>query len=162
MKKVIPLVTVLLVLGFGVLGQAQGHLLLRIDHEETALEVGYTGPGGSYESDFYVALFSKRLEKFATEHWWLDEKQRVSDLRNLRDSLKQYLAAPNKGLSCIYPSDFYDPGQEFQVLGLGNTILIRGIDHEDSGDVFVEIKLSLNEAQRVVAALTTALNSVND
>ena len=161
MKKVIPLVTVLLVLGFGVLGQTQGHLLLRIDHEETALEIGYGKQAASSESHLCVALFSKQLEKFVIERWFFDEKWDVNDLRNLRDSLKQYLAALNKGLSCIWPSDSYDPRYS-QVLGLGNAILIRGIEHEDSGDFFVEIKLSLNEAQRVVAALTTALNSVSD
>ncbi len=184
MKKVIPLVTVLFVLGFGLLGQAQfpsspwpaeGRLFLRIDHGGAALEIGYSGtfggtPSGAAElakPAFCIALFSKQSGKFTTKYWWLEDKDNVRDFRYLRDSLERYLAASDKGFSLIYPSEhFYIPDQVFQVLGLGNTVLIRGVGHEGSGDserrFFVEVKLSLNEAQKVVDALTVALSDMHD
>lgn len=169
MKKVITLVIVVLVLGFTLLGQAQGHLFLRIEHGDVALEIGGTEAGSSTsdEPEVHIALFSSYLGKYIDNKWWLVanmefESHDLADFRNLRDSLSRYLAAPNKGLACIYPPDEYDPDLGLQILGLGNAILIRGTKDEDKASFFVEIKLSLNEAQKVVEALTTALNSMND
>ena len=174
MKKVIPLVTVtvLTVLAFALLGQAQGHLFLRIEHGDVALEIGGTEAGSnSNEPEVHIVLFSNHLGKSIDNTWWLVpnmefESRVLGDFRNLRDSLSRYLAASNKGFACIYPSDEYDPGLGFQILGLGNAVLIRNSEWEGSGDCerefFIEMKLSLNEAQKVVEALTTALDSVND
>lgn len=157
MKKTIPLVAVLLVLSFSLWGRAQGNLLLRIDHAEAALEIGSTE---STQAAFCIALFSKQSGKFTYEYWQLDNELKVWDLRNLKNSLRQYLAVSNKGFSCIYPSDYYYPDEGLQVLGLRDTILVRDVCHADS-DSFVSIKLSLDEAQEMLDAITMALSDVN-
>ena len=78
-EKSYPITNGAFVLGLSLLGQAQGRLLLRIDHEETALEIGYTKPGNCSKDDFCIALFSKQLGKFATKRWCHDEVKSVTN-----------------------------------------------------------------------------------
>ena len=158
MKKIM-LVAVLCVLGFALLGQAQGKLFLRIDHGDVALEIGGTEEAGGISGDpnVRIALFSNQFGEFTNNVWvlvggkWGD----LVDFRDLKDSLSRYLATSNKALFCIYPSDFYNPDEMFQVLALGDSVLIRGICEDD--DHFIAIKISLDEAQELVDALSVAL-----
>jgi len=155
MRKIM-LVAVFCVLGFALLGQAQGHLFLRIEHGDVALEIGGTEAGSFYygsDVDVCIALFSSHLGEYIHEHWSLSsEWGDLADFRNLRDSLSQYLAASNKVFTCIYPSDLYHP-EYFQVLGLGDSVLVRGTNEGH----FIAMKLSLDEARKVADALSTAL-----
>ena len=101
MKKIM-LVAVLCVFSIALLGQAEGKLFLRIDHKDVALEVGgYIESTFTHQPKVCIALFSNQFWEFSYNWWELD------DIRDLRDSLNQYLIAPNKGLSCIYPSNEY-------------------------------------------------------
>jgi hypothetical protein len=149
MRKIM-LVAVFCVLGFALLGQAQGHLFLRIDHKDTALEIGgYSISFVTHNPEVCIALFSK-FGEFSYDWWGLD------DIRDLKDSLSQYLATSNKSLTCIYPPDEYVP-QYFQVLGLGDTVLIRDVCYYSNHDHFIAMKLSLDEARKVADALSAAL-----
>jgi len=144
MRKIL-LIAVFYVFGIALLSQAEGKLLLRIDHKDAALEIGYSS---TYEREVCIALFSKQFGKL-TYDWW-------EDIHGLRDPLRQYLAASNKELSCIHLPNKYDP-QRFQVLGLGDTVLVRGICYSEEIYYYIAIKLSLDEAQELVDALSAAL-----
>ena len=157
MKKIM-VIAVFCVLGFALLGQAEGKLFLRIDHGDVALEIGGTEAGGfSDQPDVRIALFSNQFGEFTNNVWVLvgGKWGGLAAFRDLKDSLSRYLATSNKALFCIYPSDFYNPDEGFQVLGLGDSVLVRGTVTD--GDHYIVIKLSLDEAQKLVDALSTAL-----
>jgi len=146
MRKII-LIAVFCVFGIALLSQAEGKLLLRIDHKDAALEIGYSS---TYEPEVCIALFSKQFGKL-TYDWW-------EDIHDLRGPLSQYLIAPNKEFSCIYRPDKYDP-RHFQVLGLRDTVLVRDVCYHSNEESYhyIVIKLSLDEAQELVDALSAAL-----
>jgi len=144
MRKIL-LIAVFYVFGIALLSQAEGKLLLRIDHKDAALEIGYSS---TYEPEVCIALFSKQFGKL-TYDWW-------EDIHDLRDPLRQYLVASNKELSCIYLPSEYDP-QKFQVLGLGDTVLVRDICYSEEIYYYIAIKSSLDEVQELVDTLLATL-----
>jgi len=124
-------------------------IVFQLEREGVRLEVV---PGTGFEESpvLYFMLFDSRTARMACF-----ELDVADDIPVFITSLADYLRQPKPSIIFFWGLFGYRPWDDFQVVGLGDAILIRMVEYVGNEDLyaFIAIRLDHTEVKQLISAL---------